>query len=84
VRLGYAWVPSDEVWRAKLGANLTVLVNPAHPERDRFTPLIAFTPGLQYDPEAHRSFRADVWMSYYLKEKVFAPTAVEFLYSWEK
>lgn len=84
LRAGYAWIPSDEVWRAKLGGNFTVLVNSTRSGRERFTPLVAFTPGIQYDPESDRSFRADLWMSYYLTEKVFAPTAVEFLTSWKK
>jgi len=83
VKAGYAWTPSDEVWRAKLGGNFTVLVRkPEHGSR-RFTPLVAFTPGLQYDASDQRSFRADFWMSYYLNEKVFAPTALELLYNWK-
>ncbi|MCJ7627337.1 MAG: hypothetical protein MUO50_03005 [Longimicrobiales bacterium] len=84
LRAGYAWVPSDEVWRAKLGLNMTVLIRPGQTGGDRFTPILALTPGIQYDPDSDRSFRTDLWMSYYLKEKVFAPTAVEFLYAWPK
>ncbi len=83
LRVGYAWVPSDEIWRAKLGANATVLIRPASSGRDRFTPLLTFTPGIQYDPSGHQSFRADLWMSYYLTEREFAPTAVEFLSAWK-
>ena len=84
LRAGYAWTPSDEVWRAKLGANMTVLVRPGLSGPDRFTPILGVTPGIQYDPESDKSFRADLWMSYYLKERVFAPTGVEFLYCWPK
>jgi len=84
LRAGYAWVPSDEVWRAKLGGNMTVLVRPGRTGGDRFTPIVALTPGIQYDPDSERSFRTDVWMSYYLRERVFAPTGVEFLYGWSK
>jgi hypothetical protein len=84
VRAGYAWVPSNEVWRAKLGGNITVLVRPGLTGPDRFTPILGVTPGIQYDPESDKSFRGDLWMSYYLKEKVFAPTGVEFFYSWPK
>lgn len=84
LRGGYAWVPSDEIWRAKLGGNMTVLIRPGQTGGDRFTPILALTPGIQYDPDSDRSFRADLWMSYYLREKVFAPTGVEFLYGWPK
>ena len=83
VKAGYAWTPSDEVWRAKLGGNFTMLVRKGNGGSRRLIPLVAFTPGLQYDPSDQRSFRADVWMSYYLTEKVFAPTALEFLYAWK-
>jgi hypothetical protein len=83
VKAGYAWTPSDEVWRAKLGGNFTLLFRGSEENSGRFVPLVAFTPGLQYDPSDQRSFRADLWMSYYLTEKVFAPTAVEFLYAWK-
>ena len=84
VRAGYAWVPSDEVWRAKLGANMTVLVRPSLSGSDRFRTLLGVTPGIQYDPKSDRSFRADLWMSYYLREKIFAPTGVELFYCWPK
>ena len=84
LRAGYAWVPSDEVWRAKLGGHMMVLIRPGQTGGDRLTPILALTPGIQYDPDSERSFRADVWMSYYLKERVFAPTGVEFLYRWPK
>jgi hypothetical protein len=84
LRAGYAWVPSDEVWRAKLGGNMMVLVRPGQTGGDRFTPILNFTPGIQYDTDHDRSFRGDLWMSYYLKERVFAPTGIEFLYAWPK
>jgi len=84
LRAGYSWVPSDEVWRAKLGGNVTVLIRPGRTGTERFTPFLALTPGIQYDPNHDRSFRADLWMSYYLKEKVFAPTAMEFFYYWPR
>ena len=84
LRAGYGWVPSDEVWRAKLGGNITVLVRPGRKGRERFTPILALTPGIQYDPDEDRSFRTDLWMSYYVREKVFAPTALEFFYCWPK
>ena len=83
VKAGYAWTPSDEVWRAKLGGNFTLLFRGSSGNSGRFIPLVAFTPGLQYDPSDQRSFRADLWMSYYLTEKVFAPTGLELLYAWK-
>lgn len=84
LRTGYSWVPSDEVWRAKLGGNFTVLIRPNRTGENRFTPFLALTPGVQYDPDSERSFRTDLWVSYYLREKIFAPTALEFLYLWPK
>ena len=84
LRAGYAWVPSDEVWRAKLGANMTVMFNPRGEKGSRITPTLGLTPGLQYDPDQDRSFRADLWLSYYLREKVFVPTGIEFWYGWPK
>jgi hypothetical protein len=84
LRAGYAWVPSNEIWRAKLGGNMMVLVRPGMNGFERFTPILALTPGIQYDPDSDRSLRADLWVSYYLKEKVFAPTGVEFLYGWSR
>ena len=83
-RAGYAWVPSDEVWRAKLGANMTILIRPGRSGGDRFTPTLGLTPGIRYDSDHERSFRADLWLSYYLKEKVFVPTGLEFFYAWPK
>jgi hypothetical protein len=83
LKLGYAWTPSDEVWRAKLGGNLTVLRHRYPGHMGGFTPVLAFTPGLQYDPTDQRSVRLDFWMSYYLTERVFAPTAVEILHAWK-
>lgn len=83
LRLGYAWIPSDEIWRAKLGANLMVILRPAEVSPQRFVPIVALTPGIQYDPEQDRSVRVDLWMSYYLRQKVFAPTALEILHAWE-
>ena len=82
VRVGHAWLPSDEVWRAKLGSNLTVLFHPRGQDGNRITPLLALTPGIQYGPESDLSLRADLWVSYYLKQRVLAPTAVEFLYTF--
>ena len=84
LRAGYAWVPSDEVWRAKLGANVTVLVRPGEDGGNRITPTLGLTPGIQYDSDKDRSFRADLWLSYYLIEKIFLPTGIEFIYGWPK
>ena len=84
IRGGYAWVPSNEIWRAKLGANVTVFIQPREVRGSRITPTLGLTPGIQYDPDHDRSFRADLWMSYYLKEKVFVPTGIEFIYAWPK
>ncbi len=84
VRAGYAWLPSDEVWRAKLGGNLTVVIRPAETNGDRLVPILALTPGVQYDPTNDRSLRVDLWMSYYMNQRVFAPTAVEILSGWRK
>ena len=83
-RAGYAWAPSDEVWRAKLGVNATVLVGSGESGGNRITPTLGITPGIQYDPDHERSFRADLWMSYYLRERVFVPTGIEFFYAWPK
>jgi hypothetical protein len=84
VRAGYAWVPSDEVWRAKLGGSLTLLIRPGQSGGDRFTPTLDLTPGIRYHPDHERSFRADLWMSYFLKEKFFVPTGLEFFFAWPK
>jgi hypothetical protein len=84
LRLGHAWIPSDERWRAKLGSNVTVLIRPVESTQRRFTPILAFTPGLHYDVTDTRTLRADVWMSYFLTESVFAPTGVEFLSGWNR
>ena len=84
IRGGYAWIPSDEIWRAKLGANVTVFIQPQKDKGSRFTPTLGLTPGIRYDPDSDRSFRADLWMSYYLREKVFVPTGIEFIYAWPK
>lgn len=80
LKAGYNWVPSDEIWRAKLGGNFTLLIHKPHGPGSWFTPLLSFTPGLYYSPEDERCVRFDLWMSYYLKEKVFAPTGLELLY----
>ena len=82
IRAGYAWVPSNEIWRAKLGANMTLLIRTGKSGGDRFTPTLGLAPGLRYDPDHERRFRADFWMSYYLREKVFGPTGLEFFYAW--
>jgi hypothetical protein len=84
VRAGYAWVPSDEVWRAKLGGGVTVLIRPRNPRGGRFTPTLDLTPGIRYHADHERSFRADAWFSYYVREKIFAPTGIEFFYCWPK
>ncbi|MGD2123784.1 MAG: hypothetical protein PVJ76_18690 [Gemmatimonadota bacterium] len=84
LRAGYAWVPSDEVWRAKLGGGVTVLIRPGSPRGSRFTPTLDLTPGIRYDADHERSFRADAWLSYFVREKVFAPTGIEFFYCWPK
>jgi len=84
LRAGYAWIPSDEVWRAKLGANVTLLFRTNDSGGDRFTPTLGLTPGILYLPSSGRSIRGDFWMSYYLREKAFVPTGVEFLYNWKK
>jgi hypothetical protein len=84
LRGGYSWIPSDEVWRAKLGGNFTVLIRPKREGVNQFTPFLALTPGVQYDPDSDRSFRTDLWVSYYLREKIFAPTALEFIYLWPR
>jgi hypothetical protein len=84
LRAGYAWVPSDEVWRAKLGGGVTLLIRPGSASGNRFTPTLDLTPGLRYDADKERSFRADAWLSYYIREKVFAPTGIEFFYCWPR
>ncbi len=43
-----------------------VLIRPGQTGGDRFTPILGVTPGIRYDPDSDRSFRADLWMSYYL------------------
>jgi hypothetical protein len=82
LRAGYGWVPSDEVWRAKLGANVTLLIHPGETGGSRFIPTLGLSPGIQYDPDPDRSFRADFWMSYYIKEGILTPTGLEFFYAW--
>jgi hypothetical protein len=82
VRGGYAWVPSKEIWRAKLGGNLAALFSPADSGADRITPILSFTPGIQYDPTTDSSLRTDLWVSYYLKQRVLAPSGIEFMYGW--
>jgi hypothetical protein len=84
LKAGYNWIPSDEVWRAKLGGNFTLMVHKPEGDGGWFTPLLSFTPGLHYNPENERCFRVDLWMSYYLEERVFAPTGLELLYGLRK
>jgi hypothetical protein len=84
LRVGHAWIPSNERWRAKLGSNVTVLIRPVESSYRRFTPILAFTPGLHYDLSDTRTLRADVWMSYFLTERVLAPTGVEVLTGWSR
>jgi len=84
LKAGYNWIPSDEVWRAKLGASATLLIHQPEGDAGWFTPLLSFTPGLNYSPENERCIRVDLPMSYYLTEGVFAPTGVDFLYGLRK
>jgi len=84
LRAGHAWVPSNERWRAKLGSNVTILIRPVESSQRRFTPILAFTPGIHYDPTDSQTLRADLWMSYFLRQRVFAPTGVEFLSLWNR
>ena len=84
LRAGYAWIPSDEIWRAKLGANVTLLFRAREGPGDRFTPTLGLTPGIVYIPDSGKSFRSDFWMSYYIREGVFVPTGLEFLYNWNR
>ncbi len=84
LRAGHAWIPSNERWRAKLGSNVTILIRPVESSQRRFTPILALTPGVHYDPTDSQSLRADLWMSYFLTERVFAPTGVEFLSLWNR
>ena len=84
LRAGHAWIPSNERWRAKLGSNVTALIRPVESSYRRFTPILAFTPGLHYEASESHTLRADVWMSYFLTEKVFAPSGVELLSGWNR
>ncbi len=84
LRAGYAWIPSNEVWRAKLGANFTAVIRPEGAAPDRFEPILALTPGIQYNPQSDQSLRGDLWMSYYPRRRAFAPTAVEILLGWRR
>jgi len=84
LKAGYNWIPSDEIWRAKLGGNFTLLVHKPRGDGGWFTPLLSFTPGLHYAPEDERCVRIDLGMSYYMTEGVFAPTGVELLYGLRK
>jgi len=84
LRVGYGWVPSDEVWRAKLGANMTLLIHPGETGGRRFIPTLGISPGIQYDPDDDQSFRADFWMSYYFQEGILVPTGLEFFYAWPR
>ena len=84
IRVGHAWIPSNEIWRAKLGGNATLLLEPARKGWDRLVPILAFTPGLQYEPDSDWCFRADVWMSYFPTQGVFAPTSIELLSGFKK
>lgn len=84
LRAAHAWIPSCEPWRAKLGGNVTVLIRPVESSRRRFTPILAFTPGLHYQASETQTLRADVWMSWFLTEGVFAPTGVELLSGWNR
>ncbi len=83
LKLGYAWIPSNEAVRAKLGGNFTLLLHDHEGIGRTLTPLVAFTPGIQYDPTRGESIRWDFWMSYFPTEGVFAPTALETLFGWK-
>jgi hypothetical protein len=80
LKAGYSWIPSDEIWRAKLGGNFTLLIHKPQGDGGWFTPLLNFTPGISYHPENERCVRVDAWISYYPTEDVFAPTGLEVLY----
>jgi hypothetical protein len=82
LKAGYNWIPSDEVWRAKLGAAFTLLIHKPSGDGGWFTPLLSFTPGLHYAAKDERSVRVDLPMSYYITESVFAPTGLEFIYGF--
>ena len=84
LRAGYNWIPSDEAWRAKLGAGASLLIHQPRGAGGWVTPLVSFTPGLNYVPENERCLRVDLPMSYYLTERVFAPTGIDFFYGLRK
>jgi hypothetical protein len=84
LKAGYAWVPSDEVWRAKLGGDVTLLIHKPTGDGGWVTPLLTFTPGLHYAAEGERCVRIDLGMAYYLSEGVFAPTGLEVYYGLRK
>lgn len=81
---GYNWIPSDEVWRAKLGGSATLLIHKPRGTGGWVTPLLSFNPGLNYVPDDERFLRVDLPMSYYLTEEVFAPSGIEILYGMRK
>lgn len=84
LRAGYNWIPSDAVWRAKLGASATLLIHQPVGDEGWLTPLLSFTPGLNYVPADERCLRIDLPMSYFITERVFAPTGIDILYGLRK
>ena len=67
-----------------MGANVTLLVEPWRERGDRFIPILALTPGIQYEPDSDLCWRGDLWMSYFPTQHVFAPTTIEILSGWKK
>lgn len=84
VKAGYNWIPSDEPWRAKLGAGASLLIHKPQGDGGWFTPLLSFTPGLNWVPEEERCLRIDLPMSYFITERVFAPTGIDIFYGLRK
>ncbi len=84
LRGGYNWIPSNEVWRAKLGASATFLIHKPRGGGGWVTPLLSFTPGVNYTPEDERCIRVDLPMAYFPTQKTFAPTGIELYYGLRK
>lgn len=84
LRGGYNWIPSNEAWRAKLGAGASLLIHQPQGDGGWVTPLLSFTPGLNYVPENERCLRVDLPMAYFPTERVFAPRGVDFFYGLRK
>ncbi len=79
-RAGYAWVPSAERWRAKLGAGILVLVSPSGKDGRRILPLPTFSPGIRYEADPGDALAMDLWLSYFPGRGLFVPTGLEFRY----